>query len=234
MNINKLHNKLSTMNIYWKNAIENYNQYNQLLETIHKERNKFNEAGVEILPHQDQVFRCFNYFEPKDTKVVLLGQDPYHGKGQATGLCFGVNESQKIPPSLRNICKELKNNINIELSDCTLEKWAKQGVLMLNAALTVVEHSPTSHMKHWISFTEYIIELINKEAENVVFVAWGAFAHNKMQHIDQNKHRLLISSHPSPLSATKNYKTFGCFMGSAPFSKINNYLQEKNLDPIQW
>ena len=222
------------MNIYWKHVVEQYSKYNELHEIIYKERDKFAEAGLEILPPEDQVFRCFNYFSPKDTKVVFLGQDPYHGKGQATGLCFGVNESQKIPPSLRNIAKELKRDIDVELSDCTLEKWAKQGVLMLNAALTVVQHSPASHMKHWISFTEYIIDIINKEANNVVFVAWGAFAHNKLRHIDLNKHHLLVSSHPSPLSATKDYKTFGSFNGSAPFSKINKYLCAKEIYLIQW
>ena len=178
-----------------------------------------------IYPKPEHIFRCFTYFDVKDTKVVMLGQDPYHGKEQAIGLCFGVNNT-KIPPSLKNIKNELKSDLDVDLVDYSLEKWAKQGVLLLNSALSVRDKTPASNMKMWLKFTEYIIDYVNKNCDNVVFVAWGAFAYKKLQNIDKSKHQLIVSSHPSPLS---NYKTFGkfpCFKNSKPFSKINDSLTE--------
>ena len=178
-----------------------------------------------IYPKPEHIFRCFTYFDVKYTKVVILGQDPYHGKEQAIGLCFGVNNT-KIPPSLKNIKNELNNDLDVDLVDYSLEKWAKQGVLLLNSALSVRDKTPASNMKMWVKFTEYIIDYVNKNCDNVVFVAWGAFAYKKLQNIDKAKHQLIVSSHPSPLS---NYKTFGefpSFKNSKPFSKINDSLTE--------
>ena len=178
-----------------------------------------------IYPKPEHIFRCFTYFDVKYTKVVILGQDPYHGKEQAIGLCFGVNNT-KIPPSLKNIKNELNNDLDVDLVDYSLEKWAKQGVLLLNSALSVRDKTPASNMKMWVKFTEYIIDYVNKNCDNVVFVAWGAFAYKKLQNIDKSKHQLIVSTHPSPLS---NYKTFGefpCFKNSKPFSKINDSLTE--------
>lgn len=178
-------------------------------------------------PPLENVFRCFSYFDPEDTKVVILGQDPYHGPSQAMGLCFGVDGETKAPPSLRNIEKELKSDIGRELEGYTMEKWAKQGVLMLNSALTVRHRSPASHMKWWKGFTEYIIEYLNKNCEGIVFLAWGAFAHKKMGDIDTTKHKLIVSSHPSPLSYLRPYGEFQAFKGSKPFSKMNEYLSQE-------
>ena len=197
-------------------------------------RNKLlNEGNINIYPQHKDIFRCFNYFNLIDTKVVILGQDPYHGKDQATGL-DGINNQFKKPPSLKNIEKELLNDLNINLTDQTLEKWAKQNILLLNSALTVIEGKPGSDIKIWSSFTDNIINYINNHCNNVIFLAWGAFAHNKLKSIDTNKHWLLISSHPSPLSCNKKYKNYHEFIGSKPFSKINNILKINNKDTINW
>ena len=153
-------------------------------------------------------------------------------------MCFGVNPECKIPPSLRNIHKELINDIGLGITDSTLENWAKQGVLLINSALTVREHCPASHAKFWKPFTEYILSYINKQTENKIFVAWGAFAYNclynKKQTLDTERHKLIVSSHPSPLSAQKMFKTYPKFMDSKPFSKINNLLQQQNKQEIIW
>ena len=167
-------------------------------------------------------------FELEDTKVVIIGQDPYHGVNQATGLCFGINNNTKIPPSLKNIAKELKNDLNIELKDYTLEYWAKQGILLLNSSLTVTKGKPGSHIQKWNKFTSFIIDELNKLNTSIIFVAWGSFAHNKLKDINLEKHKLLVSSHPSPLSVYKQYKSYPAFNGSKPFSKINNLLLENN------
>ena len=210
----------------WKQLILDYN-----IDEIDKLYKKEIDTFADILssyPPIHQIFRCFNYFNIHDTKVVLLGQDPYHREGQAIGLCFGVNSDIKIPPSLRNIKKELLADLNIELTDTTLEKWAKQGVLLLNASLSVRQGSAASCMKMWAKFTEYIIKSIDEKCTDVVFVAWGAFAHKKM--VDIKNNHLLVSSHPSPLSNKRPYKSFPSFSGSKPFSKINELLENK----IDW
>lgn len=181
----------------------------------------------EIYPKRENIFRCFHFFEPGKTRTVLMGQDPYHGPDQATGLCFGVNKNVAIPPSLRNIRKELLADVGKELEFCTLEKWAMQGVLMLNASLTVRQGTASSHMKLWLPFTKYIMQYLNDNHEGIVYLVWGAFAHRQVEDvIDWSKNKLVISSHPSPLSATKNYREFPPFMGSAPFSKVNGMLEE--------
>ena len=201
----------------WKDVIERYEDFEKIQEFVDSERGKI----LDIFPPEHKVFRCFNYFNVKDTKVVILGQDPYHTPKMASGLCFGVGSDQKTPPSLRNIQAELVSDIGVDLKSKTLEYWAQQGVLLLNSALTVVQHKPASHMKIWLPFTKYIIDYIDKNCENVVFVSWGAFAYKKLMNVDKEKHTLIVSSHPSPLSANKKLKDFPAFKGSKPFSKIN-------------
>ena len=197
---------------------------------------EYNESGLElyIYPKFENIFKCFNYFEVTETKVVILGQDPYHGPNQATGLCFGVNKDIPIPPSLKNIVKELKYDLNIELQDNSLESWAKQGVLMMNASFSVIQGKANSQMGSWNNFTSFIINELNKCDHNIIFVAWGAFAHNKLKNIDLKKHDIIVSSHPSPLSVFKKYKNFPAFSGSKPFSKINQLLGDKNSELIIW
>ena len=226
-----LDSEISSIKTGWREIVENWKKNNP------DEWKKLNENyeksldNLEIFPPKDLIFRCFNYFDPEDTRVVILGQDPYHGKGQAIGLCFGVQQDCKFPPSLRNINKELMNDVGKSIEERRdLIHWAEQGVLMLNASLTVLEKCPNSHMKFWKDFTKYIIEYISKNCEKVVFLAWGAFAHKKMENVDLEKHNLIVSSHPSPLSFKRAYKNHPSFEGSHPFSKINKYLKNN----IEW
>ena len=194
---------------------------------INTEKEKF-EGISRIFPPDENIFRCFNYFNQEDTKVVIIGQDPYHGFEQANGLAFSVNEDVKKPPSLKNIEKELGHAADIE-------SWAKQGVLMLNAALTVRERSPESHMKYWLPITSSIILHISENCKNVVFVAWGGFALNLLEsNVDTSKHTLIVSSHPSLLGAYKPLKTYPGFIGSDVFNKVNASLTENDLPVIVW
>jgi uracil-DNA glycosylase len=175
----------------------------------------------------------FNAFAqcPFDTvKVVILGQDPYHGKGQAHGLAFSVPDHVPIPPSLQNIYKEIKNDIGTDVPQTgNLERWAKQGVLLLNATLTVEQGNPGSHQgRGWEVFTDAVIQKISKEKEHVVFLLWGKFAQSKSSLIDENKHLILKAAHPSPFSAHNGF--FGCHH----FSKTNSYLQSHGKGPIVW
>ena len=181
------------------------------------------DNNTKIYPSRKKTFRCFKYFNIEDTKVVIIGQDPYHNEGQANGLCFDIGKDIKIPPSLKNIIKELKceNKPN-------LKKWAKQGVLLLNSSLTVCHNKPSCHMKYWQKFTDEIIDLIIDKCNNVVFVAWGNFALNKIsKHLDNNNHHFIITSHPSPLSVNKNLKNYPPFKNSNIFEKINDKLEKK-------
>jgi len=185
----------------------------------------YENKDIPIYPKREHIFRCFTYFDVKETKVIILGQDPYHGKDEAMGLCFGINKNMKVPPSLRNIKNELMNDLDVELEDNSLEGWAKQGVLLLNTALSVRHKSPTSNMKLWVTFTDYIIDYVNKNCDKVVFVAWGAFAYKKLENIDKSRHEVIVSSHPSPLSNYKKLGEYPCFKNSKPFSKINDLLK---------
>ena len=216
----------------WKDVILAYinkfpDQWQALEDFYAKDLEQF-DGILEIYPKRENIFRCFNYFDPGETKVVLMGQDPYHGPNQATGLCFGVEETMPIPPSLRNIRKELIADTGKELQNSTLDQWAKQGVLMLNASLTVRQGQASSHMKLWLPFTKYIMQYLNESHEGIVYLIWGAFAHKQVQDvIDWSKNNLVISSHPSPLSANKSYKEHPPFLGSTPFSKVNDLLKTK-------
>ena len=219
----------------WKTL---FTKYNNKYETKNKALNNIldslKNSQFNIYPKTENIFKCFEYFESNETKVLILGQDPYHGLNQATGLCFGINENLIIPPSLKNIIKELKNDLNINLTNNSLENWAQQKILMLNASLTVIEKKPNSQATLWFDFTDFIIDELNKNEESIIFVAWGAFAHNKLKNIDTSKHSLIVSSHPSPLSVYKKYKTFPSFQGSKPFSQINEILQKNKKTLINF
>ncbi len=219
----------------WKTL---FTKYNNKYETKNKSLNNIldslKNSQFNIYPKVENIFKCFEYFESNETKVLILGQDPYHGLNQATGLCFGINENLIIPPSLKNIIKELKNDLNITLTNNSLENWAQQNILMLNASLTVIEKKPNSQATLWFDFTDFIIDELNKNEEPIIFVAWGAFAHNKLKNIDTSKHSLIVSSHPSPLSVYKKYKTFPSFQGSKPFSQINEILQKNKKTLINF
>ena len=225
--------QINSLKTDWRYIILKWIKKNKSLwNTINKnyETDIINFKDVlEIYPKIENIFRCFQYFNSQETKVVILGQDPYHGPNQATGLCFGVCNNVRMPPSLRNIEKELKKDMNKELSDISLEKWAKQGVLLLNTSLTVIQKTPGSHIKHWRYFTQFIIDYIDKNCKGIVFVAWGAFAHKKLENVG-TKHTLIISSHPSPFSYFNNYRTYSSFCDSKPFIKINKELKV----PIEW
>ncbi len=183
-----------------------------------------------IYPHSKDIFRAFHETPLDQVKVVILGQDPYHGPGQANGLSFSVHQHTKIPPSLMNIYKELRSDLGIESpTHGCLDSWAEQGVLLLNSVLTVEQGQPASHQgKGWEQFTDKMIDILNAKKNSVAFILWGAYAQKKGQFIDPNKHFVLASPHPSPFSANKG------FFGSRPFSRVNFYLKSKNFSPIDW
>ncbi|MBU0749988.1 uracil-DNA glycosylase [Patescibacteria group bacterium] len=182
-------------------------------------------------PDVDALFRAFEMTPFKAVKVVILGQDPYHGEGQATGLSFSVPKGVRLPPSLQNIFKELKSDIGIERTNGDLTDWAQQGVLLLNATLTVSEKSPGSHQnKGWEVFTDAVLQTLSlsDEKEHIVFILWGAYAQKKGALIDRSKHVVVESPHPSPFSARKG------FFGSKPFSRTNAQLRKWNQTEIEW
>ncbi len=183
-----------------------------------------------IYPPKDYIFNALKLTSYKDTKVVIVGQDPYHGEHQAHGLSFSVQKGVKLPPSLQNIYKELESDLGIPpRTDGDLTGWAKQGVLMLNAVLTVEKDKAASHRNlGWEPMTDYIIKLLNKKDEPIVFILWGNFAKEKAKLITNPNHYIIISPHPSPFSA------YSGFFGSKPFSKTNDFLISKNMKPIDW
>ena len=190
-----------------------------------------NEYNVKtIFPPKDYIFNALKLTPFSNTKVVIVGQDPYHGEGEAHGLSFSVQEGIKIPPSLQNIYKELERDLGIPIATKgDLTKWGKEGVLMLNAVLTVEKDKPASHRNlGWELLTDYIIKVLNQKEEPVVFILWGNFAKEKSKYITNPNHYIITSPHPSPFSARNG------FFGSKPFSKTNNYLKSKNLKEIDW
>ena len=197
----------------------------KLLKTVQLEYSK-----KTIYPSKKQVFRAFRYTSYKDLKVVILGQDPYHGEGEAEGLSFSVPKGIKRPPSLNNIFKELHDDLGLNISDSSsLVPWAKQGVLLLNTVLTVEKDKAGSHKDlGWQVFTDEVIKKINEKEEPVVFILWGNYARSKKKFITNPKHLVIESAHPSPLSA------YNGFFGSKPFSKTNDFLIKNNLRPINW
>jgi len=183
-----------------------------------------------IYPPAKLIFNAFDQCPFDKLKVVILGQDPYHGPGQAHGLCFSVNDGIEFPPSLRNVFKELQNDVGKEIPQSgNLTGWAKQGVLLLNATLTVRANQAGSHQnKGWEQFTDAVIDIINKQKQGVVFILWGNYAISKVKFIDQNKHLVLSSVHPSPLSASRG------FFGNHHFSSANEFLQQHGFEPVRW
>lgn len=182
-----------------------------------------------IYPKKEDLFKALKVTDYDNVKVLILGQDPYHGEGEANGLCFSVNAGIKKPPSLNNIFKELKEDLNIERTNTDLIDWAVQGVLLLNTVLTVEKDKPFSHKNiGWEMFTDNIIKELNNKKEPVIFVLWGNAAREKKKYITNNIHKIIESAHPSPFSYEKGFK------GSKPFSKINNYLKLHNFKEIKW
>lgn len=183
-----------------------------------------------IFPRGAEYFAALDLTPFEKAKVVILGQDPYHGPDQAHGLCFSVRPGVEPPPSLLNIYKELKSDLGIDPPDHGyLEAWARQGVLLLNAVLTVERGVAGSHAgKGWETFTDKIVEVLDRERQNLAFVLWGSYAQRKGQIIDRQRHLVIASAHPSPLSASRG------FLGSRPFSRINRYLEETGQTPIDW
>ncbi|MCL4144297.1 UNVERIFIED_CONTAM: hypothetical protein GTU68_036603 [Idotea baltica] len=187
-------------------------------------------AGKDIFPESRLIFNAFNTLPLNKIKLVILGQDPYHGVGQAHGFCFSVPRGITIPPSLKNIYKELQRDLNIKTPQhgC-LQSWVEQGVLLLNTSLTVEQGKAGSHSKKgWQLFTDKIIQLVSKKQCHVVFLLWGSHAQSKTELIDRSKHLILSSSHPSPLSAYRG------FLGNGHFSQANNFLVEHRISPIDW
>ncbi|ADQ82865.1 uracil-DNA glycosylase [Riemerella anatipestifer] len=204
--------------------IKNSSYFKNLWQKVKQEYHQY-----KCFPPKEQIFRAIELTPFEEVKVVILGQDPYHNDFQANGLCFSVSDQVPAPPSLRNIFKELQDDLGIIKTSNKLDSWAKQGVLLLNATLTVKAHEANSHKDlGWETFTDFIIKEISDKKENIVFVLWGSFAQKKAQFIDAHKHYIIKTAHPSPLSAHRG------FLGSKPFSKINNYLLSKNKEEIKW
>ncbi|MFI3267451.1 MAG: uracil-DNA glycosylase [Rikenellaceae bacterium] len=222
------------MNKNWSNFFteeQNKPYYKELQRILALER-----ANYDIFPPENKVFTAFELCAPEDVKVVVIGQDPYHDDNQANGLAFSVADDIKFPPSLRNIFNELHDDLGLDIpKNGDLSHWAKQGVLLINATLTVRAHEANSHKNiGWSKFTDSVITYLNKNYDNIVYVAWGAFAYKKCEHIDTTKNKILASSHPSPLSNKKPFKKYPPFTGSKPFSKINNMLFEFKKSEIKW
>lgn len=213
----------------WKEALlEEFGKdyFVQLISFLKQEK----AAGNIIYPPGPKIFEAFTLTPLDKVKVVILGQDPYHGPGQAMGLCFSVPDGIQLPPSLQNIFKELATDVGVQAGKCgDLTKWAKQGVFLLNAILTVRKASAASHQNRgWEQFTDAVIKTISDKKENVVFILWGNYAGSKQKLIDTSKHFIIKSPHPSPLSA------YSGFFGSKPFSKTNEFLESKGLAGVDW
>jgi uracil-DNA glycosylase len=201
------------------------------MKDLKKKLIEYQNKNITVYPEKSEIFNAFHLTPFQKIKVVILGQDPYHGPGQAHGLSFSVPHNIKTPPSLMNIFKELDSDLKVEINKTNgnLEHWAKQGVFLLNTTLTVEKSKPMSHKNFgWNIFTDKVIEIINHYRENIVFILWGAHAHSKTHLIDSSKHLILKSVHPSPLSSHRG------FFGSRPFSQTNNYLESKEIDKIVW
>ena len=213
----------------WQSLIEREQQqpyFQKIINFLTQQR----LIGKTIYPEQNDIFNALKLTSFKSTKVVIIGQDPYHGPNQAIGLSFAVKQGIKLPPSLKNIYKELAQDLNISSQKHgDLTSWAKQGVLLLNATLTVEAHKPQSHAKiGWQQFTDQVIKALNQHPKGIVYLLWGANAQKKENLIDVSKHKILKTTHPSPLSAYRG------FLGSQVFSKTNSLLRELNRSTIDW
>jgi uracil-DNA glycosylase len=213
----------------WKEALDDFFKKESFLRLSDFVRKEY--ASKKIFPPPKDIFKAFELTPFSQVKVVILGQDPYHGDNQAHGLSFSVEEGVMIPPSLKNIYKEIERDIGVSKKGVhgNLSSWGKQGVFLLNAILTVVAHTPASHRgKGWEEFTDYVIKTLSDKKENVVFMLWGNYARSKKSLIDTSKHLVLEAPHPSPLSAHQGF--FGC----NHFSLCNQYLEKHGLDEIVW
>lgn len=199
--------------------------WTDLQQFVHDERTKH-----QVFPPHDDVFAALHLTPYESVKVLILGQDPYHGPGQAHGLCFSVRRGVRVPPSLLNVYKELESDLGIEPpSHGNLEAWARQGVLLLNASLTVRAHTAASHQgRGWEIFTDEVIRAVNDKPERVVFILWGSSARKKKSFVDTSRHTVIESPHPSPLSAHRG------FLGSRPFSRANAALEDAGREPVDW
>lgn len=199
--------------------------FEQLTDFVRREY----QSGV-VYPPGGLIFNAFNLCPMDKVRVVLIGQDPYHEPGQAHGLCFSVQDGVKFPPSLANILREVRDDVGTPIPvSGNLTRWAQQGVLMLNATLTVREHAAGSHQRRgWETFTDAVISCLSRRCENLVFILWGSYAQSKLPLIDTNRHLALMSVHPSPLSAHRG------FFGNHHFSKTNEYLIQHGYEPIKW
>jgi len=219
---------LGAINNDWLEAVgREFNQsyYTELYQYVKTEYNKYI-----IYPKANDIFNAFHFTPLHEVKVVILGQDPYHNEGQAHGLCFSVQPEVEIPPSLSNIYKEIRDDLGCFVpNNGYLEKWARQGVLLLNTVLTVRAHQANSHQgKGWERFTDAVIQAVNAQDRPIVFLLWGRPAQMKRGMLDNPKHLILEAPHPSPLSAYRG------FFGSKPFSKINEFLINNEIEPIDW
>ena len=212
----------------WKKELHDEWSKDYFVRLTNFVRNEY--ATKQIFPPGRQIFAAFNATPFNEVKVVILGQDPYHDVGQANGLCFSVNDGIQFPPSLRNIFQEIHNDVGSPIPQSgDLTRWAKQGVLLLNATLTVEAHKAASHQRQgWEQFTDEVISHLSQHRRNVVFILWGSYAISKRTLINPDKHLILTSVHPSPLSAYRG------FFGNKHFSKANNYLIEHGKTPITW
>ena len=216
--------------VYFQNIIDKYNESCELVEQV----------NIKVFPKREEVFNAFKLTSFKDIKVCIVGQDPYPGLcrktkiAYANGLAFSVNRGCSIPASLKNIFKELKNDLDIENGEHgDLTQWAEKGVFLLNTKLSVVQGSPNSH-QFWKEFTDFVIKYISDNSEKVIFVCWGRSALKKMKLVDEKKHIILASSHPSPLGAYRTMGNYHSFNGSKIFSKINESLKKIGKDEIDW
>jgi uracil-DNA glycosylase len=214
----------------WNNQLKSEFQKPYFLGLMQQVEQEY--AKTTCFPPKDLIFNAFEQFDFNETKVVIIGQDPYHGTGEANGLCFSVNDGVAIPPSLKNIFTEINSEYDRILfpTSGNLERWSKQGVLLINAGLTVRKDAANSH-KHlkWNLFTDAVIQLLNNESNNLVFLLWGTFAQKKGAIISRDKHLVLESGHPSPLSANR-----GFWFGNNHFKSANSFLKEKGKDAIEW
>ena len=216
------------INESWKGRLQAEFEKPYFIDLIDFVKNEYKSQTV--YPPGKEIFRAFDFCPFEGIKVVIIGQDPYHGPGQANGLCFSVRDGVRMPPSLVNIFKEVKRDLGKEIpSSGNLERWASQGVLLLNATLTVRASSPGSHQsKGWETFTDEVIRKVSDEKSGIVFLLWGAYAQKKGEIINRTKHCVLMSAHPSPFSADRG------FFGNKHFSKANEYLKSKGLEEIDW
>lgn len=215
------------INNNWDIILDSEYKKKYFIDLMNYIKEEYNDKTV--YPKYEDIFNAFKYTDYDNVKVVILGQDPYHGENEAHGLSFSILEENKITPSLRNIFKELESDLGIIKDTTNLKNWAFQGVLLLNSILTVRKDEPLSHKdKGWEIFTDKVIEILGNKKDPMVFILWGNYAKNKKNLIKNKNHLIIESPHPSPFSANKG------FFGSKPFSKTNNYLKQKGLKQIEW